>query len=121
MGPVADQIAGEIQAALSAPSAVNSDAAPPFDPDRAEALLAALGGALNVTSVTALGGRLRIDVADGSVIDETALAVAGARGLARIGDGRIHVLLGADAVSAAAAFSPTRAGWRRSPPPSPRR
>ncbi len=96
MGPAADQIAGEIQAALGAPSTAPLESAP------AGALLAALGGRRNVEAVRALGGRLRIDVTDISAIDEVALSAAGGRGLARVGERRVHVVFGPDAAAAGA-------------------
>ena len=114
LGPVADQVAGEIQTALgarlAAPPVARTvgappSAVPPMDPDRARALLAALGGRGNIEAVAALGGRLRIDLTDPSAIDEAALGAVGGRGLARVGGGRVHVLLGPDAAAAGAALA----------------
>jgi PTS system N-acetylglucosamine-specific IIC component len=86
LGPIADQVAGEIRAALrSAP--------PPVAAHDAPALLAALGGRDNVVDLATAAGRLLIRTAQPDRIDESALARLGIRGIARSAADRVHVLV----------------------------
>ncbi len=120
IGPVADQLAGEMRAVLratgaAAPAAAGSagasalsdtlhaaaGAATPVDAAR---LLAALGGRANVRSVEALAGRLRVTLFDTGRIDGGALRELGLRGLALPAPGVAHVLTGPGALAAAAAI-----------------
>jgi PTS system N-acetylglucosamine-specific IIC component len=110
LGPIADQVAGEIRAAagvlgggavakpIAAPAA-KAAAAPPTaaDDDRAEALLDAVGGAANIERVSSCSSRLRLLVRDKGRIDDAALTALGARGVIRLGDRVVHVVLGPDA------------------------
>ena len=107
LGPVADQVAGEIRARAAKSSSTSAGETPspaklaratPLD---SKALLAALGGARNVREVTACSSRLRVDVAAADEVDEAALRDAGARGLAKPKANTVHVVLGpaADAVA----------------------
>jgi PTS system N-acetylglucosamine-specific IIC component len=118
LGPVADQVAGEIRDAMGGRGAVSapvvatarSEAEAPLAVSaemrtRARALLSALGGAANVRAVAVHDSRLGLDLADTTAIDAAALAALGARGLARIGPGRAHLLLGPEAAAAGAALS----------------
>jgi len=90
LGPIADQVAGEIRAALrSAPPAAPAPAAA----RNAPALLAALGGRDNVVDFAAAAGRLLIRTARPDRIDEPALARLGIRGIARIAADRVHLLV----------------------------
>ena len=80
LGPIADQVAGEIRAALRlGPPVVPTPATAPDAP----ALLAALGGRHNVVGVDTAAGRLLIRTARASSVDEAALGSLGIRGLAR--------------------------------------
>ena len=88
VGPVADQLAGEIRKGLRS---VPPGASPALD---CAALLAALGGATNVRSVEANSTRLLIGVADDLRVDEAALAGASPRGFARPSTGSLHVIVG---------------------------
>jgi N-acetylglucosamine PTS system EIICBA or EIICB component len=119
VGPVADQLAGEMRAVLRAaavPGATAAAAAPrastPVTATEpagagtevdAARLLAALGGRANVRSVEALAGRLRVRVTDTGRIDARALRGLGLRGLALPAPGVAHVLTGPGAEAAAAA------------------
>jgi PTS system N-acetylglucosamine-specific IIC component len=88
LGPIADQVAGEIRGALrSAPPAV----APVRAAHDAAALLAALGGRPNVMDLETAAGRLLIRTARPESIDEAALAKLGIRG-----DSRLSATSGAD-------------------------
>jgi PTS system N-acetylglucosamine-specific IIC component len=88
VGPVADQLAGEIRRTLRAGPAAKVVAG---NPGR---LLAALGGAANIRSVETASGRLLIGVHDDSSVDEEKLLAATARGVARPARGSVHVLIG---------------------------
>jgi PTS system N-acetylglucosamine-specific IIC component len=115
LGPMADQVAGEIRDAaggrLTAPSAASTvlaaktSVATPADLTWATSLLDALGGAKNVSDVALCASRLRLEVADAAAVSEEALSAAGARGLARISPRCVHVVLGPDAERAGAAMS----------------
>ena len=75
VGPIAEQLAGRIRAALGeGVAAANASAA---------AVLEALGGRANVTRVETGAGRLLCSVSDGARVDEAALLGMGARGIAR--------------------------------------
>jgi PTS system N-acetylglucosamine-specific IIC component len=87
LGPIADQVAGEIRAALrTAPPQTR----PGLD---AGALLAALGGRANVLGLETAPGRLLLRLARLEGIDETALAGPGVRGVARPGGAAMHLLV----------------------------
>jgi N-acetylglucosamine PTS system EIICBA or EIICB component len=86
LGPIADQVAGEIRAALrSVP--------PPAAALDAPALLAALGGRDNVVDLATAAGRLLIRTLRPDRIDESALVKLGMRGIARVAADRVHVLV----------------------------
>ncbi len=70
--------------------------------DRGSAIAAALGGAGNIRSVDACTTRLRLVLADTDRIDEARLKALGARGVVRLRDGGLQVVLGpiADQVAA---------------------
>lgn len=105
LGPIADGVAGEIRAVLGSPAPVRtaaakaaSTAAPRLEDDRkAETLLRALGGANNLKSVGTCSSRLRLVVADQGAVSEPAFKAMGARGVVRVGDRVVHVVLGPDA------------------------
>jgi len=85
VGPVADQLAGEIRARLAGGDAT----AAPVD---REAWLAALGGAGNVTGVEPVAGRVLLTLKEASRIDADRLANLGARAVATLSATRVHVL-----------------------------
>jgi PTS system N-acetylglucosamine-specific IIC component len=91
LGPIADQVAGEIRAQLRiAPAAPGA-----ITPEVMAALLAALGGRENVREIEAVASsRLRVRVADAKAVDEHALRSLGLRGIARPAADRVHVLVG---------------------------
>jgi PTS system N-acetylglucosamine-specific IIC component len=110
LGPVADQVAGEIRARLreagpapapaaaSAPTAAPAPAAahmPTTVPAAIDApgLLAALGGRANILDLAAFANRLLIRTAQPDKIDAPALARLGARGVARSAMDGIQVLV----------------------------
>jgi N-acetylglucosamine PTS system EIICBA or EIICB component len=97
LGPVADQVAGEIRDAMAA-----GDAGPArHDIADADALLAALGGGGNVRAVATGASRLRVDVADPAIVDVARLSALGARGVVRPKPQNVHVVIGPDAATLA--------------------
>jgi PTS system N-acetylglucosamine-specific IIC component len=71
------------------------------DGDRAAGFVTSLGGPANLQRVEACMTRLRLVVADPAAIDEPALRALGARGVLRLGEHDLQVVLGpiADAVA----------------------
>jgi PTS system N-acetylglucosamine-specific IIC component len=88
LGPIADQVAGEIRAAMRSTAPAIARAEP-----NAAALLAALGGRTNVMDLETAAGRLLIRTARPESIDEPALAKLGFRGIARSSADRVQVLV----------------------------
>ena len=102
VGPMADQIAGEIRAALSQPPRpLRSPAAAPAG--QTESLLKALGGRANVQKVSVCSSRLVAEVRSPALVDEGAMRAAGARSVARL-ERSVHVILGPQAEAVAAAL-----------------
>jgi PTS system N-acetylglucosamine-specific IIC component len=66
-------------------------------PDRAQSFVTALGGAANLTSVEACTTRLRLVVADVARVDEPALKALGSRGVLKVSDRDVQVVLGPQA------------------------
>ncbi|GLZ76891.1 PTS sugar transporter [Actinorhabdospora filicis] len=64
--------------------------------DKAEAIVAALGGAENIIEVEPCATRLRTEVKDATVVDEPALKAAGAYGVLKMGT-NVQVVVGTDA------------------------
>jgi N-acetylglucosamine PTS system EIICBA or EIICB component len=126
VGPVADQLAGEMRAVLRTAGAAGGTAAraaaggsgPGVSAQSdsrpagagagtavdAARLLAALGGRANVRAVEAVGGRLRVTLSDTRHIDARALGELGLRGVALPAPGVAHVLTGPGSAEAAAAI-----------------
>jgi PTS system N-acetylglucosamine-specific IIC component len=115
LGPVADQVAGEIRAArptaprTAAKSVMPSQTASIAKAKKAamptvtdtHALLLALGGSSNVLKVETCSSRLRVSVAKGDGIDEARLRALGVRGVVAPKPDSIHLVIGpsADAVA----------------------
>src|SRR5271156_1811693 len=87
LGPIADQVSGEIREALRAGPATD-----------APQILAALGGRGNVLDVEAHAGRLLVRTGRPEIIDERALATLGVRGIARSGSASIQLLVAGSAL-----------------------
>jgi PTS system N-acetylglucosamine-specific IIC component len=119
IGPIADQLAGEIRAALPATlqavPTVGMEAAPAARARvaaadtgawaaRAVALLAALGGKANVESVESASTRLLVRLADSRRADSRELAGLAPRGVASLPGGGLHLLIGPEASVAGAAL-----------------
>jgi PTS system N-acetylglucosamine-specific IIC component len=113
VGPIADQLASEIRAswralpAASAPPLRSPAPAslPTSVPDRSkvQAILAALGGRGNITSLHANATRLCISVRDPSAVNEAALGPL-TRALARPTPASVHLIVGPDARAWASAM-----------------
>jgi PTS system N-acetylglucosamine-specific IIC component len=63
-------------------------------------LLAALGGRSNVRAVEAASSRLRINIADASIVDQPAIASLGMRGIALAAPNWVHIIIGPEAAAA---------------------
>jgi PTS system N-acetylglucosamine-specific IIC component len=110
LGPIADQVAGEIRAALA--SGPIAAAAPGGGPAVAaalsatpkpaalkeitdtHALLLALGGTKNVLKVETCSSRLRVGVRTGDAIDEKTLRTLGVRGVVKPKAESVHLVIG---------------------------
>lgn len=117
LGPIADQVAGEIRAVVARggetpapakPAASPAPGAPKpaaaFDRTVAAGLLAALGGAANVRGVQTCSSRLRVEVAEAARVDEAAVRALGVRGVVKPAPHSVHVVLGPSAEAAAEAL-----------------
>jgi PTS system N-acetylglucosamine-specific IIC component len=92
LGPIADQVAGELRAALRSPGARAVG-------DISARLLASLGGPVNVASLEQVSTRIlvRVHTADG--VDQSALATLGLRGIARPATDSLHLIVGPGAAT----------------------
>jgi N-acetylglucosamine-specific phosphotransferase system IIBC component len=98
LGPIADVVAVEIRDALEMGDVEAGETSPnAITSALSDEACAALGGAANVRTATRHPGRLRIEIADATLVDEARLATLGLRAVARPPTGQIH-LLGADDV-----------------------
>jgi N-acetylglucosamine PTS system EIICBA or EIICB component len=101
LGPIADQVAGQIRTALReqpapAPTLVQMQQSPtpPSSPAVAGAFIAALGGKENLVSLELAADRLLLRLAREGALDEAALRALGARGIARTRTAGLQLLLG---------------------------
>ncbi|WP_062093274.1 N-acetylglucosamine-specific PTS transporter subunit IIBC, partial [Caulobacter sp. CCH5-E12] len=113
LGPIADTVAGEIRGAiatggagpspttaarLAAPAAPAASPSPSeADRSKAERLVQALGGPGNLCDVAAVSSRLRIVVLDPANIDQPAVHAAGVRGVTRVAEDTLHLIIGPEA------------------------
>jgi N-acetylglucosamine PTS system EIICBA or EIICB component len=102
LGPVADQVAGDIRAALtqSTPErprgpVPGSDTKPTHDSVRA--MIRGLGGRENIRALSACSTRLLVTIANPALVAENELRMAGGLAVARLRDG-VHVIMGPKAV-----------------------
>ena len=102
IGPIADQIAGEIRAAMAETGSMPRPAA------ITDGLLGALGGGTNVSQLTLCGSRIVADLKNPALADEGALRAAGVRGVARVGGG-LHLIVGPKADDLYASLEAERA------------
>ena len=120
LGPIADTVAGEIRGAiatggagpspttaarLAAPAAPAASPSPSeADRSKAERLVQALGGPGNLRDVAAVSSRLRIVVLDPANIDQPAVHAAGVRGVTRVAEDTLHLIIGPEAERIACAM-----------------
>ncbi|MBS0472765.1 MAG: PTS transporter subunit EIIC [Proteobacteria bacterium] len=105
LGPMADQIAGEIREASSTAPVAPAEVAPQSPTVKvlramspavidSHALLLALGGSANVIAVDTCSSRLRIHIVSGDQIDNGKLKALGVRGIARPKADSLHLVIG---------------------------
>jgi PTS system N-acetylglucosamine-specific IIC component len=110
LGPIADQVAGEIRDVVGARGATfeviaNKPAMTPVGPAvDVTAWLAALGGRDNLRSCGLCASRVYLKIASPEAVDEAALAKLGVRATARPAAGSLHLLLGSDAAAVSQAL-----------------
>jgi PTS system N-acetylglucosamine-specific IIC component len=109
LGPIADQVAGEIRDASRRPEGLVQDApaTPSADTGRAvdaSAWAAALGGRGNIVEGIVCSTRLCLTVSDPAAVDEPGLRVLGARAFARPSPNTLHVIVGPGAEAAGRAL-----------------
>ncbi len=95
LGPIADQVAGEIRDALRA-AVPRQETARPWDASTmldAPAILLALGGRANVRDVEWSAGRVLVHIADLKAVDAGALQELGIRGVAQASATSIQLLV----------------------------
>lgn len=92
LGPVADQVAGEIRGAIQQGSVSAKEQAieTVFDPSP---WLPGLGGGANIRDIALRAGRVCAVLVDPAAIDETMLGAKGVRAIARLPDGGVQLLL----------------------------
>jgi PTS system N-acetylglucosamine-specific IIC component len=111
LGPIADQVAGEIRDAMgtrqlariaevAAATAVPVPA-PALDASR---LLVALGGASNIRGAVTNASRLCLEMVDADRLAENDLRQAGVRSIARIDSRTVHLIVGPSAAATLAAM-----------------
>ena len=99
VGPIADQVAGDIRARLAC--ATPGDAIPD-----AARVLAALGGADNVARIETAAGRVLVTVKDGARVDASDLNALFPRGVARPNASSVHLLhAGGNSIAASLALT----------------
>jgi PTS system N-acetylglucosamine-specific IIC component len=98
LGPVADQVAGDMRRVVAR-------GAPPATPAMApDQLLAVLGGRANLAEVAVRSSRLLVDVKDPAKVSEAALRDCAPRGLVKTAPTRWQIILGPDAPHLAEQF-----------------
>ncbi len=129
LGPIADQVAGEIRDAMAAgviePSGAATRVPAGVAASRREdtrvtvpaltdthALLLALGGPNNVLKVETYSSRLRVSVRASDTIDETALRALGVRGVVKPKPESVHLVIGPTADAVAQKLNSELAGAR---------
>jgi PTS system glucose-specific IIC component len=100
-GPEAELSEEDVPVAAAATAAAPVAAAKDLDPEaakKAAAIVAALGGAANVSRVEASAGtRIKVAVNDPAAVDEAALKAAGILGVVKVGTHSLQLLAGANA------------------------
>ncbi len=109
LGPIADQVAGELRAAMreavpvaetvsSSPSRLRSASTVALTDENLPAqVLAALGGRDNVATLEAASTRVLVTLRDGAAVRLEALRALRLRGIARPAPASLHLVIGPDA------------------------
>jgi N-acetylglucosamine PTS system EIICBA or EIICB component len=107
VGPVADQLAGDIRRDLRESARKDdgkaADAALSLAAD-VRALARAFGGTANLEGVEVFSTRIKVTAKDAAAVDAASLAAAGFRGVVQVADATWHVIVGPDAERAALAL-----------------
>jgi PTS system N-acetylglucosamine-specific IIC component len=107
VGPIADQLAGDIRAALrgrQAPATAPTAAPTAIDPaELAAALARHFGGRANIVGAEVYSTRLVAQLRDAAAVDWEAIESA-ARGAVRVGESTCHVIVGDKAAETVAAL-----------------
>ena len=103
-GPEADLVELPSSDVTMAAEGAGGDLTRPFtapDPEakrKAEDMIAALGGRHNLRTIDVVAlTRLRVEVIDGTLVDEAALRQAGVDGILRLPEGKLHLIVGMNA------------------------
>ncbi len=108
-GAEADQVDEVPTATVSGEAITPQTAKIPPDPKAAQnvqAIMTAIGGKSNIRQVQSVAvTRLRIEVADSAIVNETALQDAGVTGVLRLPGGKLHLLVGLNAEQYATAMN----------------
>jgi len=116
LGPIADQVAGEMRgflkqapvviapATVSPVTIVERRPAPPAISGDIDRLLAALGGASNILDLTVASSRLCLTVESTDAAAENDLRAFGARGVVKVSATSLHVIIGPNAQATADAL-----------------
>jgi N-acetylglucosamine PTS system EIICBA or EIICB component len=101
LGPIADQVAGEIRAALESSARTSAFAPIPAisQEQRVDSprLIAALGGASNIRAALANASRVCVEILDASRVIDEELRSAGVRSVARVDATTVHLIVGRNA------------------------
>ncbi len=92
LGPIADQVAGELRAALRSAAGSAASGLP-------ARLLQALGGAGNVAALEPASTRILVTLRDGAGVDFAALGSLALRGIARPAPTSLHLIVGPEAAA----------------------
>ena len=112
LGPIADQVAGELRSALrdtkardavpaAARAAVSATTAPAGRPNEEiiSRARAALGGDGNIAAIETASTRVLVSLREAASVDMDALRVLGLRGIARPAATSVHLVIGNDAAA----------------------
>jgi PTS system N-acetylglucosamine-specific IIC component len=100
-GAFGPAIVPSVTQATTATLEANAAAAvPPIPTSTLAALLSALGGRTNIRTIETASTRLRINIVDPKVVNESAITALGLRGIANAGPDWLHVIVGPQAASA---------------------
>jgi PTS system N-acetylglucosamine-specific IIC component len=106
LGPIADQVAGDMRASMRAGEPATSAPAMAEPAMSPQALVQALGGPANIREVTTAATRLCFTLGDAAAVDQRALDALPVRAIARLSPTRIHAIIGPDAGRALEALTP---------------